>query len=57
MPHYHIDDDFSKIQGINNNLNRFVMDHLCGLIDDDKDWVIVISLSVRWDWQTHDKIY
>ena len=37
MPYYHVDNDFSKAQGINGNLDRFVIDHLCKPINDDKD--------------------
>ena len=37
MLHYHVDDNFSKAWGINGNLDRFVIDHLCKPIDNDKD--------------------
>ena len=50
MPHYHINDDFSKARGIDGNLDRFVIDYFCEPIDDDKDWVIAISLLVHWNW-------
>ena len=57
MPHYHVNNDLSKARGIDDNLDRFVVNYFCESIDDNKDWVIAISLSVRWDWQTRDKIY
>ena len=37
MPHYHVDDDLSKAQGINSNLDRFIIDHFCEPIDNDKN--------------------
>ena len=37
MPHYHIDDDCCKAQGIDGNLNRLVMSHLYEPVNDDKD--------------------
>ena len=57
MPYYYIDNDFSKAKGIDSDLDWFIINHLCELINDDEDWVIVVSFSVCWDWQTHDKIY
>ena len=57
MLHYHINNNFSKVWNINNNLDQFIIDHLCEPIDNDKDWVIVVSLSVHWDWQINDKIH
>ena len=49
MPYYHVNNDLNKAQGINNNLDRFVIDHLCEPINNDEDWVIVVSFSVRSD--------
>ena len=37
MLHYYIDDDLSKAQDINGNLDRFVIDYLCESINNDKD--------------------
>ena len=37
IPHYHVDDDFSKARGVHGNFDWFVMNHLCKPIDDDKD--------------------
>ena len=37
MPHYHIDDDLSKVQSIDSDLDWLVINHLCEPIDDDKD--------------------
>ena len=57
MPHYYVDNDFSKAWGIDGNFDWFIIDYLCKSIDNDKDWVIAVSFLVHWDWQTHDKIY
>ena len=37
MPHYHIDDDLSKAQGIDSDLDWLVMNYLYEPIDNDKD--------------------
>ena len=46
MPHYHIDDNLTKAQGVNGDLDWLVIDNLCKPIDDDKDWIIVVSLLI-----------
>ena len=57
MPYYHIDNDLSKARGIHGNLDQFIIDHFDESIDNDEDWVIVVFLPIRWDWQTRNKIY
>ena len=57
MPHYHVNDDLSKAWGVDGDLDWFVMNYLCEPIDDDKDRVITVSLSIRRNRQTHDKIH
>ena len=57
ISHYHVNDDLSKAKSIDSNLDRFIINYFYELIDDDKDWVITVSFSVYWDWQTYDKIY
>ena len=37
MPYYYIDDDFSKVQSIDSNLDKFIMRYLCEPINNDKD--------------------
>ena len=37
MPHYHVNDNLCKIWGIDCNLDWLVIDHLCELVDNDKD--------------------
>ena len=37
MLYYHINNDFSKVQGINNNYDSFVMGHFYELINNNKD--------------------
>ena len=37
MPYYYVEDDLSKAQGIDGNLDRFIIDHLDELINNDKD--------------------
>ena len=57
MPYYYVNNDFSKAWGIDDNIDQFIIDYFCEPINNDKDWVIAISLSVYWNWQTYDKIY
>ena len=57
MLYYYVDKDFSKALGIDDNLDRFVIDHFYEPINNNKDWIIIVSLLIRWDWQTRDKIY
>ena len=57
MPYYHVNDDFSKAQGIDNKLDRFIINYFHESIDNNKDWIIAISLLVYWNWQMHDKIH
>ena len=57
MLYYHVDDNLSKAQGVNGILDRFIINYFRELINNDKDWVIAVSLLVRWDWQTHNKIH
>ena len=44
MPHYYVNDDFCKAQGIDDNFDWLVINHFCEPIDNDKDWVITVSL-------------
>ena len=37
MPHYYINNDFSKAYGIDDNFDQFVIDYFYELIDNDKD--------------------
>ena len=57
MPHYHVNDDLSKAWGIDDDLDWLVMNHFYEPVDNNKDWVIVISFSIRQNWQTRDKIH
>ena len=36
MPHYCVNNDLYKAQGINGNLDWLIMNHLYKLVDDDK---------------------
>ena len=47
MPHYYINNDLNKVWGINNDFDWFIMNHFCEPIDNDKDWVIIISFLIR----------
>ena len=57
MPYYHIDNDLSKAQNIDSDLNWFFMDYFHQLIDDDKDWIIAVFLSIYQNWPIYDKIH
>ena len=50
MPYYYVDDDLSKAQGIDGDLDWLVMNHFFEPMDDNKDWVIIISLLICWNW-------
>ena len=50
MSHYHVNNDLSKAQGVDSGLDSFVMNHLYEPIDDDKDWVVIVSLPIRQNW-------
>ena len=47
MPYYHVDDNFSKARGVNVDLDWFVMNHFCELIDEDEDGVVTVSFLIR----------
>ena len=57
MPYYHVNDDFSKAQGIDGDLNLLVMNYFYEPVDNDEDWIIAVSLPIYPNWQTRDKIY
>ena len=46
MPHYHIDDDINKVQGVDINLDWLIMNYLCEPINDDKYQVIAVPLPI-----------
>ena len=50
MPHYHVDDDLTKARGVNDDLDWFVINLFCEPIDDDEDWVVIVSLLIRQNW-------
>ena len=37
MPYYNVNDDFSKAEGVNDDLDWLVMNHFHEPVDDDKD--------------------
>ena len=50
MRYYYIDNDLSKAQGVNGDLDWLVMNHFCEPIDNYKDWVIIVSFLIRQNW-------
>ena len=50
MPYYDVDYDLSKAQSIDGDLDWLVMNHLCEPIDDDEDWVVIVSFLIRQNW-------
>ena len=50
MPHYHVDNDFSKARDIDGDLNWLVINYLYESIDNDKDWVVIIFFPIHWNW-------
>ena len=50
MSHYHVNDDLSKARSVDGDLDWLVMNHFCEPIDDDKDWVVTVSLLIRRNW-------
>ena len=57
MPHYYVNDDLSKAQGIEGDLDWLVMNHLHEPINDDEYKVIAVPFPIRRNWQTRDKIH
>ena len=57
MPYYHINNNLNKAQNINDNLNSFVINYFYKLLNNNKDYVIAISLLICQNQQTCDKIY
>ena len=47
MPHYDVDNNLSKAQGVNSDLNWLVINHFCEPVDDDEDRVVTVSLPIR----------
>ena len=50
MPHNYDDNDFCKTRDNNNNLDWFIINYFLELIDNDKDWVIIVSFLICQDW-------
>ena len=48
--HYHNNNDLCKARGINCDFDWLIIDHFCEPVDDDKDWVIAISLPICQNW-------
>ena len=46
MPYYHVDDDLSKARGVDSDFDWLVMNYFYESINDDKDWVIIVSLPI-----------
>ena len=46
ISHYYIDNDLCKAWGINNNLDWLIINNFCELVNNDKDWVIVIVFLI-----------
>ena len=57
MLYYHIDDDFSKVCDVNSDFNWLVINHLYEPVNNNEDWAIAVSLLIRQNWQTRDKIH
>ena len=50
MLYYHVDNNLKKAQDVDGNLDKFIMNYLYEPIDDDKDWVVTVSLLIRRNW-------
>ena len=50
MSYYHVDDDLSKARGVNADLDWLIINYLCELIDDNKDWVVIVFFLIRRNW-------
>ena len=46
MLHYYVNNNFSKVQDIDGNLDWLVIDYFYKLIDNVEDWIIAIFLLV-----------
>lgn len=50
MLHHHIDNYFCKSGNINCDFKRFIMHYFCQIIDNDKNWVIIVAFSIVGYW-------
>ena len=50
IAYYYIDNDFYKAQDINYDLNWLIINHFYKPIDDDKNWVIAVSVLIYQNW-------
>ena len=57
MLYYHVDDNLNKVWGVDGDPDWLVMNHFYEPIDDNKDWVVIVSLPIRQNWYTSDKIH
>ena len=46
MSHYYVDNNFYKIKNIDSDLDWLIINHLYKPIDNNKDWVIAISILI-----------
>ena len=49
MLYYYIKDNFYKAWGINSDFKWLVINYFYKLVNDDKDWVIVVSFLICQD--------
>ena len=57
MPHYHINNNLNKARGIDGNLDWFIINNLCELVENDEYQVIAVLFPICQNWQTCDKIH
>ena len=46
MPHYHVNHDLSKAQGVNGDLDWLVMNYFCKPIDNNEDSVVTVFFPI-----------
>ena len=50
MPYYHVNDNLSKVRGVDADLDWLVINYFCEPVNADEDWVIIVSLPIRQNW-------
>ena len=57
MPYHYINNDLYKAWGNDNDFDWLIMNYFYEPIDNNKDWVIAVSLLICQNWQIYNKIY
>lgn len=57
MLYYCINNRFSKVESINENIYWLIIDNVSDLINDNENWIKGLTFSVGRNWEIGDKVY